>query len=273
MLQPKFQSGNAEFGGRANNTTWKVGQTLTIGTIIDHTGQVRESLVLQPQGIAHLVSAEKIVLPNDVCALAHVLTRKCNDGLLTLNIGVIDPGWNGKISTSILNFSSTPELLSQGDTFIRITFHQIQQYDEEKTKSFVPPVEGKPVPLEKDYLNDVKSRSVNSFGQYFLNIRYLVKELATEENTRLRSTLLKYIPIAAFSLAVFAFLVTLGGVFATRLLSKGEVPTGGSGVASQAEVRRLELRLEAVERQSSQSRAMRPASAKLPQSGASTPPR
>lgn len=273
MLQPKFQSGSADFSGMTNNSTWKVGQTLTIGTIVDHAGQLRESLVLEPQGIAHLVSEEKIMLPHDVCALAHVLTRKCNDGLLTLNIGVIDPGWNGKISTSILNFSSTSQLLSKGDKFIRITFHQIQEYDKEKSKNFIQPIEGKALPSEKDYLNDVKSRSVNSFGQYFLNIRYLVKDLATEENKRLRNTLLKYIPIAAFSLAIFAFLVTLGGVFTTRLLSKSEAPTNGNGMASQAEVRQLELRMEAIERQSSQSRAVRPASAKLSQSGASAPPR
>jgi|SRR6185437_10044022 len=277
MLQPKIESGRAIFNGACNGQTWKAGQTLTIGTIVDYKGEKHDSLILEPQGIAHLISDEEICLPQDVCALAHVLTRKCNDGLLTLNIGVIDPGWSGKISTPILNFSSSKQLLSKGDKFIRVTFHRVGM------ETSIPSANGVS-PSEDDYVRSVRSRAVNSFGQYFLNIRYLVNQLASKENARLRSTLLKYIPIAAFSLAVFAFFVTLGGLYATRLVAARGVSPEQGRAASQAEVQRLDAkvadlaqaqpiyqakihelegRLRTMERQAAESQPVRPRSSKL----------
>ena len=43
-------------------------------------------------------------IPSNMCCLAHVKTSLCNEGLLTLNTGIIDPDWNGRVSSFILNF-------------------------------------------------------------------------------------------------------------------------------------------------------------------------
>ena len=278
MLQPKIESAKAIFEGAGEGNTWKVGQTLTIGMIIDHNGRERSSFVLEPQGIAHLISEEPLCLPENICALAHVLTRKCNDGLLTLNIGVIDPGWNGKISTSILNFSSSKRLLSKGDKFLRVTFHNVDMQTSEMP-------EKKKIKLDGDagYISDVKSRAVSSFGQYFLNIRLLVNKLTEKETTRLRNTMIKYVPIAAFSLAFFAFLVTLSGAYAIKMLttsggasaqttaSKADDPQLNSQVeklaasekSQEAKIHSLETRLAAMEQKAAQSQPERRASPKV----------
>ena len=239
MLQPKFEKAKAVFEDEGEGNTWKVGQTLTIGMIVDHNGKERSSLVLEPQGIAHLISDEPLCLPDNVCALAHVLTRKCNDGLLTLNIGVIDPGWNGKISTSILNFSSSNRLLSKGDKFLRVTFHNIEVQTCE-----LPEIKKSKLEDDAEYISDVKSRAVSSFGQYFLNIRLLVNKLTEKETIRLRNTMIKYVPIAAFSLAFFAFLVTLGGAYAIKMFTTNGAAPPPQAAASKVAAPQLSSQVE-----------------------------
>lgn len=214
LIQPGFVNGVAQFSGQSTKT-WKVGQLITIGKIITSKGEVVDSLVLEPQGIAHLISAENVKLPGDVCAFAHVLTRKCNDGLLTLNIGVIDPGWDNKLSSPILNFSSEKRLLVVGQEFIRITFHSLRESCPDGVSTYENMSEEK-------YISGIRERSVGGFGKHFLNIRKLVGQASKKESAQFRDALLRYLPIAAFSLAVFALLVTIGGAAATRALSQSQ---------------------------------------------------
>jgi len=248
MIQPSFDtiSDLARFGGDQgpqDGKSWKVGQIMKIGKIVDHKGRAVDSLVLEPQGIAHLISEEDVNLPLDICALAHVLTRKCNQGLLTLNIGVVDPGWAGKISTSILNFSSEKRLLTKGDKFIRLTFHRVQmEPGSEAIRSDLSPG------ISNDsYQRDVSSRAVDCFGKHFLNIQQLVSHASEKENARLRDAMLKYLPIAAFSLAFFALLVTVGGVVATRALSQNQRAPDAPQSSSDAELYRLSAKVAELE--------------------------
>jgi len=248
MIQPSFDTNSriAKFGGDpgpGDGKSWKVGQIIKIGKIINHKGRAVDSLVLEPQGIAHLISEEDVNLPPDICALAHVLTRKCNQGLLTLNIGVVDPGWEGKISTSVLNFSSEKRLLTKGDSFMRLTFHRVQmEPGSEGVRS-----ELSPRILSDSYQRDVSSRAVDCFGKHFLNIQQLVGHASKKENARLRDAMLRYLPIAAFSLAFFALLVTVGGVVATRALSQNRQTPNIPGSSSDAELSRLSAKVVELE--------------------------
>lgn len=262
MIQPSFdRSKIACFGGHPATPVkeyWKVGQVMTIGEIVDHKGKKVDSLVLEPQGIAHLVSEQEVQLPLDVCALAHVLTRKCNQGLLTLNIGVIDPGWSGKISTSILNFSAERRLLSKGDKFIRLTFHRVamEEGSEYLRNDRWANVDG------GSYRRDVCSRAVDNFGKYFLNIDQLVGRASEKENARLRDAFLKYLPIAAFSLAFFALMVTVGGAVVTRVFSATDRGAQAQQRVDSEEMRRLEAKVSALERRL-KSQPARPAPARI----------
>jgi len=59
---------------------------------------------LLPQGIVAVVSEEVVKLPADVCAFASVKTGLCREGVVAINVGLIDPGWEGPISSVMLNF-------------------------------------------------------------------------------------------------------------------------------------------------------------------------
>ncbi|WP_425480623.1 dCTP deaminase domain-containing protein [Arenimonas daejeonensis] len=237
-----------------------MGDVLTIGKIVTHKGTEVDSLVLEPQGIAHLVSKEIVELPDDTCAFAHVLTRLCNQGLLTLNIGVVDPGWRNHVSTAILNFSSERRLLEKGQKFIRLSYHRLDSVDVHA------PGESNNYPTSK-YCQDVRARAVNEFGKHFLGIKQLVGKASEKETTRLRDALLKYIPIAAFSLAFFAMMVTVGVTFAAKFVnwsptvsSVGSEPTQASLDSMAAEIESLRSEIRAREAATSHEMRQPPAS-------------
>lgn len=236
-------------GGSAADEIWSVGLRVNIGRIIDHNGREVESLLIRPQGIAHVVSEEPICVPDGYCAFAHVLTRSCNEGLLTLNIGVIDPGWNNYISTSVLNFSAESRLLQKGQPFMRLTFHEIKMLGQKG--------EGRNNDKPEDYLSSVKVRAAQDFGKYFLNVRALIAKASQKETQRIKDTSLKYLPIGAFGLTIFALLVSLGVGVAGRLASQsGNAETnrrldaldGRLEQLSKSGSNDLERRLEALER-------------------------
>src|SRR5882757_5481980 len=97
----------------------------SIWKIITPEGEEVDSYKLPPMGIVEVISKERFRIPPHICCLAHVKTSLCNEGLLTLNTGIIDPNWNGRVSSFILNFGKDDRLLLSGDVFLRVTFHEL----------------------------------------------------------------------------------------------------------------------------------------------------
>jgi deoxycytidine triphosphate deaminase len=252
LLQPKPNTFSDSVSETSEETCadpgWKVGDRLTIGKIVTHKGEIVTSLVLEPQGIAHLISAERVRLPHDVCGFAHVLTGKCNQGLLTLNIGLIDPGWDNYVSTAILNFSSERQLLQEKQEFMRLTYHRVT-FDEGANQASMKPYDNM---SGAAYLSSVRMRAVSNFGKHFLNIRRLVGEASERETGRLRDAMLRYLPIGAFSLAFFALLVTIGIAVTARLSER----------PSKDNYQEIVARLSVLEQIVIQSQALRTSSGK-----------
>jgi deoxycytidine triphosphate deaminase len=97
---------------------------LRIDCVIDSAGTIYyDSYILKPQEVAWVVSKETLQLPDYITATAHIKTGLCNDGILALNTGIVDPGWDGPLSTPLLNFGKTSHVLRSGDQFLRLLFH------------------------------------------------------------------------------------------------------------------------------------------------------
>ena len=74
------------------NTTYDA----TIGKIITKNGEwKKDSYNLPPRGIAWLISEETFSIPKNRTGLATLRTTWTHKGILTLTLGIIDPGWNG----------------------------------------------------------------------------------------------------------------------------------------------------------------------------------
>ncbi|MGR3614611.1 MAG: dCTP deaminase domain-containing protein [Paracoccaceae bacterium] len=77
---------------------------------------------LEPSSMVAVRTTERVVLPSHVTGLATLVTSLTHDGLLCLNVGVIDPGYDGHISAFLVNFSSRPRKIALNKRLLRVLF-------------------------------------------------------------------------------------------------------------------------------------------------------
>lgn len=182
---------------------------VSIGEIILSEGTSVTELdeyTLLPQGVVEVVSDETFQLPKNVTGYAMVKTSLCNEGILPLNIGIIDPGYKGPISATLLNFSKKEFNLSKGKIFLRVTFHEC--YESKKV--------GPKEKSRQQYISERKDKALN-FAPKFLNLDLYIKDATKQFNDEFKATLWKVLPIVGAGIAltallvtIFSFLVTLG---------------------------------------------------------------
>jgi deoxycytidine triphosphate deaminase len=97
-----------------------------IGDVIRPDGNVSDFYLLPPQGIAEVVSLERTNLPDEISGIAIVKTSLCNEGILLLNIGIVDPGYGGKLSGFLVNFGKTERALKRDEVFLRLIFQRVE---------------------------------------------------------------------------------------------------------------------------------------------------
>jgi len=86
----------------------------------------KKTFVIEPSETMILVTAEKLNMPNDLCATYGQLNRLANQGLMILNTSIVEPGYSGPLSCVLVNFSSQRHALAPGDSIAKLTFHQVQ---------------------------------------------------------------------------------------------------------------------------------------------------
>lgn len=122
---------------------------------------------LPPRGIVWVVSKETFKFGKSHTGLATLKTTLTHKGILALNVGVIDPGFEGPLSTALVNFSRTVVELKRGGPFFRVLVAEhtqatiFQQVKEERY----------------DYINRVVNRSTG-FSNSFLDTNSLGDEVA-----------------------------------------------------------------------------------------------
>jgi dUTPase len=168
-----------------------------------------QSLNLAPQGIAAVVSREVVKLPPDICAYVSVKTSLCREGILAINIGVIDPGWEGPISSLLLNFGKDSYQLRSNQAFLRLTFHTITA--PENVKSTVKD--------RTSYESEVMRGFEARLASTFMDFQKAAKVSSKEYLDQMKDALLKYIPISVVMLAVLTFFMNFGIVsLASRVM-------------------------------------------------------
>lgn len=183
---------------------------IRIGNIISRNGEKLESYYLKPQGIIQVVSLEKFVLPQNITGYAMIKTSLSSEGILPLNIGIIDPGYEGYLSAIILNFSRNSYLLEKGSVFLRSTFHESKILDPSINKSIILSTNNTE---DKDLYIKKKREKVKQFSEDFLNVETVVSNEANKIATQYFGTI---VAISAFLFVVSPLVVTV----ATQMISQ-----------------------------------------------------
>ncbi|MGB9195793.1 MAG: hypothetical protein WCB53_02575 [Terriglobales bacterium] len=200
------------------------GYDLTISSLLgkNDQGQVVEStdeLDLEPQGIAVVVSNEMLKLPPDVCGHALVKTSLCREGVLAMSIGIIDPKWEGPISSVLLNFGRKAYRLKKGDPFLRVTFHTLATESHDLPAAAA--IQGSPsLPsvgaIREKYLKSTKEKFDSRLAGSFLDYNSLTWTAA-------RKFFLPLIPVTGL-IGIFIALLTFALNYSVLGLASRSMP-------------------------------------------------
>lgn len=145
----------------------------TVGLIISNGKDIGSPYTLPPRGVVWVVSAENFDMPDNVTAVAALRTTWAHKGIFALNVGIIDPGWEGPVATALVNFSTEDFSVSLGDPFMRLMF-----FDHQNTNPPVPAVpQADPALVRAAYIKQVKKNS-RDFSKSFLNMEALVDDVS-----------------------------------------------------------------------------------------------
>jgi deoxycytidine triphosphate deaminase len=153
----------SEFGNGSYNLTGE--------KIIDMKNNVNNSFTLKPQGMVYVVFKEKIKVPSNVIGFAHVKTTLTKLGIMATNIGIIDPNYNGYLSTLLINFGKSDLYICKGDPTLRVTFANIEEPEikKELKQNTVDSI---------NYLKNVQ-KNISNLDEKFLNLTSVKKEVTS----------------------------------------------------------------------------------------------
>lgn len=177
---------------------------LSVGEIITMDGKRTKEYKLPPRGMVLIVSNELFNLPDNILGYTTVKNSLSANGMLAINIGIVDPEWNKPISSLIINFGNVDHLISEGETFLRMTFHEFNKYDKENLKD----IENFSIESDSDdydnYAKISRKQAVTNLSNTFLSISKIRDEVAK----RVRLSFLKDILILGGSIGILGFLLT-----------------------------------------------------------------
>ncbi len=122
-----------------------------------------ERYFIHPREMVLVLSKETFNLPATVTGHANLRTTFTKDGLLALNVGIIDPFFSGPISTALLNFSDRPVEIHVGQKFFRVLFFEHDDISEFK------PIKDESL-QSGQYLIELEKKAFSEFPKTYLNV-------------------------------------------------------------------------------------------------------
>lgn len=175
-------------GWRPTTYDATVGDIIVGGLIVTDA-----SYTLAPRGVAWVVSTETFAIPDRVTGMATLRTTWTHQGILALNVGIVDPNWSGSLATALVNLSNSSFKITKGDPFFRVVFQR-------HLKTDAPP---KSV-SRPSYVNMIVEKS-RLFARTFLDTDSLTAEVADK---------VLGFPRWALRLGAGAFVISLLAIFA-----------------------------------------------------------
>jgi len=207
---------------------------LTIGHIFDHQGKKVDGIFnLRPGEIVQVVSAEVFALPANVTGHVTYKTTLTQKGIWALTVGIVDPGWDGPIATTLLNFSKIDHPLSVGDAFLRVTLLEHEAVATEKLRKSPP---------KHIYLNSIQKAAATLFPSTFLNSEAIAITAGEKVMERIHKDALVWIVCIALIFTVAQLAVSFASIkYSTAENVKSQL--------SRDEIAKLELELKSVKAQ------------------------
>jgi dUTPase len=184
---------------------------LSIGEIIP-AGSVSggSEYRLPSGGTVRVVSKELLKMPNEITGHALLKNELCRKGVLAINIGVIDPGFEGPISSILINFGRESVVVKQGDPFMRISFHRCP----------ASPKAAKGAKYNREqYISNVRQEVAAYMAPTFLNMEETTKKAAEKAFVSFKEGLVIWATLVAVLLAGLAIFAPLGASYVDKYVT------------------------------------------------------
>lgn len=191
ITESRIVSGDRSESRRSTTYDATIGEIVCEGSVVEGN-----SYLLGKRGIVWVVSSERFAFDDRTTGLATLKTSWTHKGLLALNVGVIDPGWDGPLATALVNFSGSTIQLKKGDPFFRVLFLQHERTSYNKVERSNP-----------QYLAEIVERS-RHFSDTFLHMDSLTDDVA--RNIFKLPKLAVGIGWAGIGIALAALLIPMG---------------------------------------------------------------
>lgn len=195
---------------------------LVVRDVITPNGEVANEFVLPPQGVVKVISAETVNLPADVIGYVLVKTKLCNEGVLALNIGIVDPGFCGPLQSTLINFGKSNVRIEAGDVFSRISFHSLDAPQNIASAAHL---------THARVRKSVREDADKYLASTFLDIEKTSGKAAEKAFGDFKASMFKWVPVVAFSVAAATFALNFGNMwvinsyFKPQDIAKSEVLT------------------------------------------------
>jgi deoxycytidine triphosphate deaminase len=199
---------------------------LTIGQIIDKEGKDTPGpFTLKPGQMVQVVTQQVFKLPKTVTGHVTCKTSLTKEGIWALTVGIIDPGWDAPIATTLLNFGKVDHPVQVGDSFLRVSFFEHDPIEEKYARR---------KPLEVGgYIRSLRRQAVKYFPTTFLNAEEISQIAGDKAAQNMRKSALFWLPLLAFLFAVLQIFIAFAPSW-----------TPGWAGASLVQVHEVEIELQ-----------------------------
>ena len=128
----QFDIENDSYDLTAGTAVWKQASSNGDGPNVETVSYLREPLgvtqptvTVQPGQMIFVVTHEDVLIPPDLCGTVYSRNSLALAGILALNAGHVDSGYEGPIVIRLINLRAMPWVLTLGDPIFTITFQTV----------------------------------------------------------------------------------------------------------------------------------------------------
>ncbi len=128
----QFDIENDSYDLAAGTAVWKhpssnsdSRQVNTLSYLREPGGVAQPTITVQPGQMIFLVTLEDILMPSDLCGTVYSRNKLALSGILALNAGHVDSGYEGPIVIRLINLRAIPWTLTLGYPIFTITFQTV----------------------------------------------------------------------------------------------------------------------------------------------------
>ena len=164
-------------------------------------------------GTVRVVSKESLRMPTNITGHALLKNELCRKGVLAINIGVIDPGFEGPISSILINFGRGDFIVKQGGPFLRISFQRCPVSSKaDKSSKYT----------REQYISNVRDEVAAYMASTFLNMEETTRKAAEKAFVSFKEGLVVWATLVAVLLGALAIFAPLGASYVEKYLARQE---------------------------------------------------